>query len=162
MTTPPESLMLRSYLDAQRRHVLGILEGLDDEALVRPVLPSGWSCAGMLQHLALDVERFWFRCVISGQPEARDSLDAGEDGWHVAEDVAPPTLVELYRDEVHRADAVLASVSLDQPPAWWPQDLFGDPHMENVRDVILHVMVETASHAGHLDAARELIDERQW
>src|SRR3954470_3564276 len=77
MTTPPESLMLRSYLDAQRRHVLGILEGLDDEALVRPVLPSGWSCAGMLQHLALDVERFWFRCVISGEPEAIDSLGCG-------------------------------------------------------------------------------------
>src|SRR4051794_16120160 len=100
--------------------------------------------------------------VSSAASRRRSTRWAVEDGWHVADDVAPTTLLELYHDEVHRADAVLASVSLDQPPAWWPQDLFGDPHMENVRDVILHVMVETACHAGHLDAARELIDERQW
>jgi hypothetical protein len=27
---------------------------------------------------------------------------------------------------------------------------------------MLHVITETACHAGHLDAARELIDRRQW
>jgi Protein of unknown function (DUF664) len=27
---------------------------------------------------------------------------------------------------------------------------------------MLHVITETACHAGHLDAARELIDGRQW
>jgi Protein of unknown function (DUF664) len=31
-----------------------------------------------------------------------------------------------------------------------------------VRKVILHVMTETACHAGHLDAARQLIDGRMW
>jgi Protein of unknown function (DUF664) len=31
-----------------------------------------------------------------------------------------------------------------------------------VREVILHVTTETAVHAGHLDAVRELIDGRQW
>jgi hypothetical protein len=29
-------------------------------------------------------------------------------------------------------------------------------------EVLLHVITETACHAGHLDAARELIDGRQW
>jgi hypothetical protein len=27
---------------------------------------------------------------------------------------------------------------------------------------VLHVITETATHAGHLDAARELIDGRMW
>ena len=36
-----ESKMLLAYLNAQRKHVIGILEGLDEEALRRPVLPSG-------------------------------------------------------------------------------------------------------------------------
>jgi hypothetical protein len=43
VTTTPETELLLGQLRAQRRHVLGILEGLDEEALRRPVLPSGWS-----------------------------------------------------------------------------------------------------------------------
>jgi hypothetical protein len=31
-----------------------------------------------------------------------------------------------------------------------------------VRAIILHVITETAIHAGHLDAAAELLDGRQW
>jgi len=31
-----------------------------------------------------------------------------------------------------------------------------------VREIILHVISETACHAGHLDAVREIIDGRQW
>jgi hypothetical protein len=31
-----------------------------------------------------------------------------------------------------------------------------------LHETILHVLTETASHAGHLDIARELIDGHQW
>jgi hypothetical protein len=31
-----------------------------------------------------------------------------------------------------------------------------------MRATILHVIAETACHAGHLDAARELIDGQTW
>ena len=40
-------------------------------------------------------------------------------------------------------------------PASWPS-FFGSWRLENMRAVILHVITETACHAGHLDAAREL------
>jgi hypothetical protein len=36
------------------------------------------------------------------------------------------------------------------------------PRPRDVREVILHVITETATHAGHLDAARELLDGRTW
>ncbi len=99
-----ESELLLSHLRVQRQHVLGILDGLAEDDLHRPLLPSGWSCLGLVQHLALDVERFWFRAVV-----------AGERGV-----------------------------------------------IEELSEVLLHVITETACHAGHPDAARELIDGRRW
>jgi uncharacterized damage-inducible protein DinB len=152
----------RAVLDtlaSQRRHVLGILDGLDDEALQRPVLPSGWSCAGLVHHLALDVERFWFRAVMAG--EQLEDVPASENAWTVPPSVSAEQVLALYRDECARADQITAGMSLDTPPAWWP-DFFGDYRLDDLREVLLHVIVETAAHAGHLDAAREIIDGRQW
>src|SRR6266705_2930116 len=57
-------------LNAQRDHVVGVLDGLTEEELSRPVLPTGWTCAGLVHHLAVDVERFWFRAVVAGAPGA--------------------------------------------------------------------------------------------
>lgn len=37
---------LKDALDGQREHVLGILEGLSEQDLRRPVLPTGWNCLG--------------------------------------------------------------------------------------------------------------------
>jgi hypothetical protein len=34
--------------------------------------------------------------------------------------------------------------------------------LDDLREILLHVIAETACHAGHLDTARELIDGRQW
>lgn len=157
-----ESTRLLSYLSAQRDHVLGILEGLDEEALRRPVLPSGWACLGLVQHLALDVERFWFRCVVAGEQTAIDGLAEIPDAWHVGPDVSAEAIFDLYRQEIDRANAIIADTPLDAAPAWWPADQFGDWRLHDLRDVILHVMTETACHAGHLDAVRELIDGRRW
>jgi hypothetical protein len=79
----------------------------------------------------------------------------------VGPDVAGREVLDLYRGEVDRANAVLADASLDDAPLWWP-DFFGDFRLGSVREVVLHVLVEVACHCGHLDAARELIDGRQW
>ena len=160
--TGDESAVLRSSLDGQRLHVLGILEGLPDEALRRPVLPSGWTCVGLIQHLALDVERFWFRAIVAGEPiSSGDSSDA-EDAWQVPADVSAEAVFDLYRDEVARANAILDDVSLDAAPTWWPVEQWPDWRLDNVRQILVHVVTETACHAGHLDAARELIDGRTW
>ncbi len=50
-------------LNRARRHVRATLDGLNDEDLRRATTPSGWTLLGMVQHLALDVECFWFRSV---------------------------------------------------------------------------------------------------
>jgi hypothetical protein len=153
---------LLSYLNDQREHALAILAGLDESVLRRPVLPSSWMCLGLVQHLALDIERFWFRAVVAGDPAAIDELAQTADAWQVAPEVSPAAVLDEYRKQIALANAVIAVTPLDAPPSWWPEDLFGDWRLHSLREVILHVMTETACHAGHLDIVRELIDGRQW
>jgi hypothetical protein len=74
MTAEDQKASLRSALTNQRDHVLGILEGLSDDDLRRPVLPSQWTCLDLVHHLALDVERFWFRDVFAGEHIATTAL----------------------------------------------------------------------------------------
>ncbi|HWS58238.1 MAG TPA: DinB family protein [Actinotalea sp.] len=154
-----ETRALLSTLDAQRRHVLGILEGLSDADLRRAVLPSGWSCLGLVRHLALDVERFWFRAVVAGE---RVELESGDGAWRVGADVPAQAVLDLYRREARLADAIIEATPLDAAPAWWPADVFGDLPRRDLRETALHVITETACHAGHLDVVRELIDGRRW
>ena len=157
--TGKETSALLSALSSQRNHVLGILDGLPEEALRRPVLPSGWSCLGLVRHLALDVERFWFRAVVAGEPV---DLESGDGAWQVSPDMPAEAVFGLYRQEIELANAIIAATPLDSAPAWWPDELFHDLPSRDLRETVLHVMTETACHAGHLDAARELIDGRTW
>ena len=159
-TLNAETTMLLSYLDAQREHILGILEGLNEIALRQQVLPSGWSCLGLVQHLALDVERFWFRAVVAADQSAIDDLP--DNAWHVDATMPASAVFDLYRQEIERANAIIAPTPLEAPPGWWPEGLFGDWKVQNLRQIVLHVMTETATHAGHLDIVREQIDGRQW
>jgi hypothetical protein len=157
-----ETELLLGFLNEQRNHVLGILEGLSGEQLRRPVLPSGWHCLGMVKHLALADEHYWFRSVVGGEsfgffPPGKNAewqLDPGESAGDV---------FGLYREEINRANAVIAATALDQPPRQ-PDPRWKDwgTDFPDLRFIMLHVIKETACHAGHLDAVRELLDGRQW
>lgn len=150
---------LLGHLEGQRRHVLGIIDGLSAEDLARPVLPSGWSIASLLHHLALDDERFWVRAVIGGDQDAQDTLS--DNGWILADGMTPHDAVALYLAESESSRQILESADLDAAPAWWPS-FMGDRWLDTNADVVMHLLAETATHAGHLDAARELLDGRQW
>jgi hypothetical protein len=159
---------LRDYLDSQREHVLGILEGLSDEQLRQPVLPSGWSSLGLVHHLALDVERFWFPGVIAGEQDVTALLTAGAEAhWRVPDGMTAGQVLAGYREQVERANSVLADLAgrdgaLDAGPAAWPTEIWPRWRLPDVRHIILHAITEMACHAGHLDAARELIDGTTW
>jgi uncharacterized damage-inducible protein DinB len=157
-----ESDMLLRYLDGQRKHVLGAVQGLADEQLRRAVLPSGWTCLGMLKHLALSDEHYWFRSIVGG--ESLDFFPLGLNAdWQVGADESAESIIDLYRNEIAAANAIIATTPLDmaprQPdPVWatWGTDF------PNLRIIMMHVITETACHAGHLDAVREIIDGKQW
>lgn len=156
MVTDERALLLSS-LTNQRDHVLSGVEGLSEEDLRRPLLPTGWSCLSLVHHLALDVERFWFRSVVAGEPGA----DSDGEGWQVPAGLPGPAVLDLYRAEIERANAVIESTALDAPPAAWPEE-WPNWRLSTVGEIVLYVITETACHAGHLDVVRELIDGRTW
>lgn len=154
---------LLSSLNDQRMHVLGILEGLSEDALRRPVLPSGWTCLGMVQHLTVADERFWFRGIVAGDAAcATTSREADTATWQVSPAVSAGAVFDAYRREIELANAVITTTALDAAPALWPDEVWPTWKLQDLRAVLLHVITETACHAGHLDAARELIDGRKW
>jgi hypothetical protein len=157
---PSERESLLGALHGVRAHVLDQLEGLDDASLRRPVLPSGWTPLGLVRHLTLSDERYWFEVVVAGEP--LDWWPEGERGdWLVRDDEAADYVLGAYRSAAEASDRILHGVGLDAAPAHrepdWPADRFAD-----VRSIVQHVVVETATHAGQLDAVRELLDGHQY
>jgi len=159
-----EAESLVGYLGQQREAVLDIVDGLPDAALRRAVFPSGWTCLGLIQHLAVDDERYWFRGIAAGEPIEFPPGD-DEPGWLVGPEVLAAAVFGLYRGEIARANAIIAATPLDalarrRDPRW---DAWGWPAPDEpvtLRWIILHMIEETARHAGHLDIARELLDGR--
>jgi hypothetical protein len=161
VSRPDEKHALLRALDACRAHVLGILDGLSDEQLREPVLPSGWHCLGMVRHLTLSDERYWFRGIVAGESlDFFPSEEAGGD-WYVDPNESADDVLRAYREEIERSNAIIADTSLDAAPAQRDPRWSGW-EIPDVRYIMLHMLAETAAHAGHLDTVRELIDGRQW
>ncbi len=150
--------VLLAHLDAEREHVLAAVAGLSEQDLTAPVAPSGWSIAQLLNHLSYDDEIFWVGAILGGDEECISLI---QDGWAVPVTSGAEAIAQ-YRHWRRRSDAVLAEVDLDAAPRWWPpKEVFPFPPFADARDCVLRVLLETATHAGHLDLAREGIDGHQ-
>ncbi len=155
---------LQHFLDQQRSAVLAIIEGLDEDQLHTPALPSGWTPIGLVLHLA-GAEAMWFQWVVLGsQPQVTWS-DGIDDAPHDPE--APfttrhgsPAVIAQYRRQCEISNEILRSRDLHAALLGelgfdWPDEPISD-----LRWVVLHMIEETACHSGHLDIARELLDGR--
>lgn len=151
---------LPACLAAQRASVLAIVSDLDEASWRRSVVPTGWTPLGLLEHLG-EAERLWGQIVLAGRVTPRpwpsaeaDRAEAGFVSDHGVADV-----IAFYQDQCSRTDRVLAGLAPDdRPPGVRRPDL--PTPVDTVRDVVLHLVEETARHAGHLDIARELLDGR--
>jgi hypothetical protein len=153
-----ERTALLAQLDAEREHVLASVRGLGEGDLTRPLAPSGWSMAQLLQHLTFDDEIFWIGAIVGADPGC---IDLVQDGWRVPV-TSGADAVAGYERWCGRSRAVLAEADLDAPPRWWPgEDVFPFPPFADARACVLRVLVETATHAGHLDIVREQLDGHQ-
>jgi uncharacterized damage-inducible protein DinB len=160
---PPETGtelgLLTSYLDFQRETILLKAESLSREQLARPLPTSSLTLGGLLNHLAL-VEDSWLRVRFSGLPD--DELWTGIDWdadpdheFRTAADAEPEELRRRYEQACARSREVVDR-------AEGPGQLSVEPrrngaHFE-LRWVLLHLIEETARHAGHADLLREAID----
>lgn len=153
---------LLSFLRYQRDSVRSILDGLAEEHWQTAVVPSGWTIAGLVQHLG-GAERHWFQEVVHGHGVALP----WDEGLPPYDPMAPhicdrpsADVRAYYEDQCRRSDEILAGVSLSDPPKGKHGDPELDDEVTNVRWVVLHMIEETAAHSGHLEIARELLDGR--
>lgn len=150
--TGGEKDSLRTSLDRQRDVVLWKLRDLDDELLRRSMTPSGTNLLGLVKHLAA-VEYGWF-CETFGretEPLPFDPDDEDAD-LRVAAHETTADIVQFYGRARAAADHVIDDVEVDEVGTAW----FGNP--VSMRWVLIHMIEETARHAGHMDILRELID----
>lgn len=149
---------LIQYLDYQRDTILLKADGLDRRQLAQMLPVSGLTLAGLLYHLA-HVEESWMEERFGGSslrdPWRYADWDADPDwDFRRAVTLAPETVRQRYRDACDRSRAVTAKAdSLDQLSA---VPFRGKPF--TLRWVLLHLIEETARHAGHADLLREAID----
>ena len=162
-TEPPETGteldQLNSYLDHQRAAMLRKAEGLDREQLARVHPPSTLTLGGLLNHLAL-VEDSWFPVRFAGLPD--DPLWAGIDWdadpeyeFRTAAEVEPDELRRRYERACARSREVVAAARDLEQLSVRPR---GNGAHFQLRWVLLHLIEETARHAGHADLLREAID----
>lgn len=150
--TGGEKESLHVSLDRHRDVVLWKIDGLDDEQLRRPMTPSGTNLIGLVKHLA-SVEYGWF-CAPFGReshgiphdPEDPDADMRAAPGETTAE------ILAYYARARAAADEVIRDLDLDATGTAW----FGDT--VSMRWVLIHMIEETARHAGHMDIMRELLD----
>ena len=147
---------LEGALDWYRAVVERKAEGLSLEEAGRVMTPTGLSLLGILQHLGY-VERGWFREIFAG--EDVESVDS--EGNNSAEFVLDPgdtveSVALFYRGEVERSREIAGSSSLESLSRKTPW--FGD--RVSLRWILVHMLEETARHAGHMDVMREKIDGR--
>lgn len=142
-----EKTTLTVFLDYLREAVAAKVAGVPDEQARTPGVVSGTSLLWLVKHL-IATELNWFVWAYAGEDVPK---------W---DDQAPPTetaaeLLAAYRAAADRCNAVVAACAdLSRPGA---RSLRETPP-PSMRWVLVHMIEETARHAGHADILREQID----
>ena len=157
---------LRKHRDLFRFTV----RGLSDEQAASTPTASELSLGGLVKHVAA-TEESWAKFVVAG-PRPGPELDwanidwsnpppevaAFRDGFRMVEGETLASLLSAYDEVAVKTDELVSTVDLDAdqplPKAPW----FEPGARWSARRVFLHIVAETAQHAGHADIIRETID----
>jgi uncharacterized damage-inducible protein DinB len=158
-TVPPVPDERHGLLDflAQQRCVLRVAAfGLSDEQARLTPTAGTLSVGGLVKHVAA-TEAYWIG-LVAGRDGAAEDYGSG---FVLGEDETLGEVLGRYDDVAAHTEAVVAGIDdLGRPvpvprdAPWYPQDL----EAWSVRWVLLHLIEETARHAGHADIVRESID----
>jgi len=151
---------LLESLTTHRNFLRFTVRGLtDDQATSRPTA-SELTLAGLIKHVA-STEAAWVR-FIEGGPEAMSgdwSAEAWAREWRLEPGETLASVLEQYAAVAAYTDdlvGTLPDLDASQPlpvAPWFPPGA-----RRSARRVFLHLIAETAQHAGHADILRETID----
>ena len=150
----PEREMLERWLEFHRTTLLLKCEGLDNESRkVRPVATSKLSLHGLVRHMA-EVERNWFRRVLTGDGDASYIYPDFEDSELIPlDDASWEDDLAIWHAECAAGRQATATRGLDDTGL-----RHGQPC--SLRWIYVHMIEEYARHNGHADLIREMVDGR--
>jgi uncharacterized damage-inducible protein DinB len=157
---PAERADLLESLTTHRNFLRFTVRGLTDEQASQRPTASELTLAGLIKHVA-GTEAAWVR-FIEGGPEAMSgdwSPEAWAREWRLEPGQTLASVLEDYAGVARYTDDLVATlpdldVSHPLPAAPW----FQPGARRSARRVFLHIIAETAQHAGHADILRETID----
>ncbi len=156
---------LLATLAASRHFLRFTTRGLTDEQARQRTTASELCLGGLVKHVT-SVERGWADFIVKGPSAMGDAADMTEEDYarRAAEFVLLPGetlagVLDAYAETASRTDELVASLpDLDAahplPAAPW----FPPGARWSARRAILHIIAETAQHAGHADIIRESLD----
>lgn len=140
-----ERELLLSWLAYLRGCVIRKIEGLsDDQARWTPpgaLIP----LIGIINHLT-HVEWRWIDGGMLGHETSRSEAE-----FHPGEELTVSAAITGYRDRARATEAAVRAIPALTEPCRRREGT-------DLRWVLLHLINETARHAGHSDATRELLD----
>jgi uncharacterized damage-inducible protein DinB len=157
MTTTAERADLLETLDKHRGFLRYTVRDLTDEQATQRPTPSELRLGGLIKHVA-GVEERWARFAVGGA-EAMESEPIDWAGqFQLTEGETLAGVLDRYDKVAARTNELVRELDLDAahplPEAPW----FEAGASWTVRRVLLHIIAETAQHAGHADILREAID----
>lgn len=151
--------VLHRYLRVQRNALLSRVQGLGELEMRQPMTPTATNLLGLVKHVA-SVQLEYLGDVF-GRPSNRplpwlaEGSEANADMWATADETSDE-IIELHHFSAAHADGTIDALELESvgEVPWWP------PARRKVtlQQILVHVIAETARHAGHADILRETID----
>lgn len=151
---------------AHHRHFLRFTaRDLTDEQAGLRTTASALCLGGLIKHVT-EVEKGWVNFILGGPSTMRDFTSMTENDWAARTDsfrmLPGETLAGIladYADVADRTDQLVTTlpdlgVSWPLPEAPW----FQGSKEWSARRVLMHIVTETAHHAGHADIIRESLD----
>lgn len=161
-TNAQEQIDLVEALGAHRELFLQTVQGMDDDQARMRTTVSELTLGGLVKHVTR-MERRWADFIVRG-PEAIGGMDPESFAAHAAsfrmeDGETLAGLVEEYHEVARQTDELVRTLpSLDAshplPEAPW----FEPGASWSARRALVHVVAETAQHAGHADIIREALD----
>jgi len=150
---------LLGYLDQQRYVVRIAAYGLNDDQASATPAPSALSIGGIIKHLSA-VERSWMDTVMQ-RHKSFNSADDYQENFRFGADDTLQSILDDYSQAASETRRIVDSipdlgqaVPIPKDVPWFPKD----HDAWSVRWVLLHLIEETARHAGHADIIREAVD----
>ena len=152
---------LLQSLARQRYFLRNTTRGLTDEQAALRTTASELSLGGLIKHVTL-TERQWVQFIVEG-PSAMAWDEASAGDWMAAfrmgDGETLAGLLENYGQVASQTEELVAQLPDLDAAQPLPQAPWFEPGARwTARRVLLHMIGETAQHAGHADIIRESLD----